>query len=143
MKDDLLIKVDKATMAASIEARVPFLDHTYVEWALSIPDDFALRNGETKAVLRSLAKRLLPERISGRKQHGLVVPMDRLLRTMPIEDLHSRLLAGDALWRRVFEERPVLGLFDEFAAGGIKPSFFLYQLLNAELWRDRWLRPNS
>jgi asparagine synthase (glutamine-hydrolysing) len=139
MKDDLLIKVDKATMAASIEARVPFLDHTYVEWSQSVPDDFVLRDGQTKAVLRAVAKRLLPARIATRKQHGLVVPMDPLLSSIGIERLLAHLLNPDALWRRVFVEAPVLALIDRFRKNDTTASFFIYQLLNAELWRERWL----
>jgi asparagine synthase (glutamine-hydrolysing) len=138
MKDDLLIKVDKTTMAASIEARVPFLDHTYVEWCLSLPDDFVLRNGQTKAVLRALAARLLPERIATRKQHGLVVPLERLLSIIKPEQLQIVLRRPSALWRRVFEERPVLALLERFKRGDHATSFFVYQMLNAELWRDRW-----
>jgi asparagine synthase (glutamine-hydrolysing) len=139
MKDDLLIKVDKATMAASIEARVPFLDHTYVEWSLSIQDEFVLRQGRTKAVLRALAARLLPERVAGRPQHGLVVPIERLFRSMDLEAISALILKPDALWRRVFMERPVLSLVERFRAGDPAPTFFLYQLVNAELWRERWL----
>jgi asparagine synthase (glutamine-hydrolysing) len=139
MRDDLLMKVDKATMAASIEARVPFLDHTYVEWGLSIPDDFVLRNGETKAVLRAVGARLLPPRIAARKQHGLVVPMNPLLESIDREELRSVLRKPDALWRRAFVEKPVLGLIDRFERGDRSLSFFIYQLVNAELWRERWL----
>jgi asparagine synthase (glutamine-hydrolysing) len=143
MRDDLLTKVDKSTMAASIEARVPFLDHTYVEWSLSIPDHFVLKDGRTKAVLRALAARLLPERIVSRKQHGLVVPMVPLLASIEREELRAVLRKPDALWRRVFVEKPVLDLIDRFERGDGSSSFFIYQLLNAELWRERWLDPQG
>jgi asparagine synthase (glutamine-hydrolysing) len=139
MRDDLLVKVDKATMAASIEARVPFLDHTYVEWSLSLPDHFVLRGGATKAVLRALASRLLPERIAGRKQHGLNVPIGPLLSSIAMDQLRPVLMNPDALWRRVFEERPVLEVIDRFVGGDAAPGFFIYQILNAELWREQWL----
>ena len=143
MKDDLLVKVDKATMASSIEARVPFLDHTYVEWSAGIPDHFVLKDGQTKAVLRTLAKRLLPERIAGRKQHGLVVPIEPLLKSIPVSQLRGLLESPDALWRRAFIEKPVIELIRRFEGGDMKTGFFIYQMLNAELWRARWLSGNT
>ena len=139
MRDDLLVKVDKSTMAASIEARVPFLDHTYVEWAQSLPDHFVLKNGETKAVLRALASRLLPARIASRKQHGLILPMNPVLHSIGLERVAALLRKKDAIWRRVFVEKPVLALLNRFTQGDVVPEFFVYQMLNAELWRERWL----
>jgi asparagine synthase (glutamine-hydrolysing) len=141
MKDDLLIKVDKTTMAASIEARVPFLDHTYVEWSFGVPDDMVLRNGETKAVLRALARRLLPPEIADRRQHGLVVPMRDVLGSIGPDTLQPILRHPDALWRRIFPEKPILALFDRHRGGDTSLSFFIYQVVNAEFWRERWLAP--
>jgi asparagine synthase (glutamine-hydrolysing) len=138
MKDDLLIKVDKATMASSIEARVPFLDHTFVEWSFSIPDAYALRGGKTKAVLRAVASRLLPDRIATRSQHGLVLPLAALFTALG-PALLGFLKRPDALWRIAFEEKPVLGILDRFARGDAGLAFFVYQMVNAEMWRERWL----
>jgi asparagine synthase (glutamine-hydrolysing) len=139
MKDDLLIKVDKNTMAASIEARVPFLDHTIVEWSFGIPEELALRNGKTKAVLRSLAAKLLPEKIMTRRQHGFIVPLDRLLNCLDLRELLARLRRPEALWRAVFQEHPVLSLLKRFEQGDPRPRSFIYQLFTLELWRERWL----
>jgi asparagine synthase (glutamine-hydrolysing) len=141
MKDDLLIKVDKTTMAASIEARVPFLDHTYVEWSFGIPDALVLRNGETKAVLRAVARKLLPPEIAGRRQHGLVVPMRDVLGSIGSDTLQPILRHPEALWRRIFPEKPTLALFDRHHAGDTTLSFFIYQVVNSEFWRERWLSP--
>lgn len=141
MKDDLLIKVDKTTMAASIEARVPFLDHTYVEWSFGIPDTMALKDGQTKAVLRALGRKLLPPTIAARRQHGLIVPMNDLLGSIESAALQSILRHPEALWRRIFPEKPILALFDRHSQGDTNLGFFIYQVLNAELWRERWLNP--
>ena len=140
MKDDLLIKVDKTTMASSIEARVPFLDHTYVEWSFGIPDHIALRGGQTKAVLRGVAAKLLPERIATRTQHGLVLPLKKFLDSMGTDKLRSALRNPQALWRCIFQEKPILGLLDRYENGDSNLAFFIYQMLNAELWKERWLR---
>nr|MBI3613012.1 asparagine synthase (glutamine-hydrolyzing) [Nitrospirota bacterium] len=139
MKDDLLIKVDKTTMAASIEARVPFLDHTYVEWSFGIPDEYALRGGKTKAVLRAVASKLLPERIAARTQHGLVVPLQGFFASIGRDKLWHVLRNPEALWRSVFKEKPVLEILDRYKNGDSSLTFFIYQMVNAELWRERWL----
>jgi len=141
MRDDLLVKVDKTTMAASIEARVPFLDHTYLEWAVTLPERFVLRNGQTKSVLRAIAERLLPPRIAGRKQHGLIVPLMAMLRSADARELREQLLSGKALWRRVFVEAPVRQIIDRFDAGDT--SVFIYQLAQAELWQAHWLERHA
>ncbi|HEX7880648.1 MAG TPA: asparagine synthase C-terminal domain-containing protein, partial [Candidatus Eisenbacteria bacterium] len=141
MKDDLLIKVDKTTMAASIEARVPFLDHTYVEWSFGLPEEMVLRKGETKAVLRALARKLLPPEIAGRRQHGLVVPMHDVLGSIGHDALQPILRHPEALWRRIFPEKPIVALFDRHRGGDTSLGFFVYQVVNAEFWRERWLTP--
>jgi asparagine synthase (glutamine-hydrolysing) len=83
--DDLLMKVDKMSMAASLEARSPFLDHRLVEFASFLPDSVKLTNGTNKAILRQVAATLLPEEITNRKKHGFDVPLQRWL----TEDLRT------------------------------------------------------
>ena len=77
MLDDLLLKVDKMSMAHSLEARVPFLDHKFVEFAVSIPPGLKFKGFKTKSLLRKTVKSLLPAQIRMRKQHGFIVPLDR------------------------------------------------------------------
>jgi asparagine synthase (glutamine-hydrolysing) len=77
--DDLLMKVDKMSMAASLEARCPFLDHHLVEYATRLPEPYKLRNGTNKAILRRVAASLLPAEISNRTKHGFDVPLHRWL----------------------------------------------------------------
>jgi asparagine synthase (glutamine-hydrolysing) len=140
MKDDLLIKkVDKTTMAASIEARMPFLDHTYVEWSFGIPDEYALRGGKTKAVLRAVASKFLPDRIPMRTQHGLVLPLEKLFAAVGLPRLLGFLKRPDALWRSAFQEKPVLEILDRYENGDSSLTFFIYQMVNAKMWRERWL----
>lgn len=143
MRDDLLIKVDKTTMASSIEARVPFLDHTYVEWSFGISDRISLLGGQTKAVLRGVAAKLLPGRIATRKQHGLLLPLKQILDSLGPDKLRTVLFSPDALWRCVFPEKQILGILERYANGDHGLAFFIYQMLNAELWQQRWLRRPS
>ncbi len=75
--DDLLMKVDKMTMAASLEARCPFLDYRLVEYASGLPASYKLSNWNNKVILRKMAATLLPESIINRKKHGFDVPIQR------------------------------------------------------------------
>lgn len=77
MREDLLMKVDRMTMAHGLEARVPFLDNAAQEAAARISPEVLFRRGQTKAVLRQLATNLLPAAITQRPQHGFIVPLDR------------------------------------------------------------------
>jgi asparagine synthase (glutamine-hydrolysing) len=75
MREDLLMKVDRMTMAHGLEARVPYLDHQLAETCAGFAPDLLLAGGRTKAVLRNLAGRLLPAEIAQRRQHGFLVPL--------------------------------------------------------------------
>jgi asparagine synthase (glutamine-hydrolysing) len=81
MADDLLPKVDRMSMAHSLEVRCPYLDHRLVEAVLPLADSFKVRWGRRKAVLRRIAAPYLPATVVKRKKHGFKVPVDRLMRT--------------------------------------------------------------
>jgi asparagine synthase (glutamine-hydrolysing) len=80
MQDDNLAKSDRATMLASIEARVPLLDHRVVEFAASLPDSHLISDGRTKFVLRELARKYVPAALLERPKMGFSVPIDAWLR---------------------------------------------------------------
>ena len=82
----LLMRVDKMTMASSLEARVPFLDHEVVSFALGIPDEVKLRNGILKAVLKNAVRGLIPDSVIQRPKQGFGVPVHEwLLSGLPVE----------------------------------------------------------
>ncbi|MEM5775175.1 MAG: asparagine synthase C-terminal domain-containing protein, partial [Anaerolineaceae bacterium] len=100
--DDLLMKVDKMSMAASLEARCPFLDYHLVEYAATLPESVKLREGSNKTILRRVAAGLLPEHIINRKKHGFDVPLKRWLS----EDL--RTYFWDMVSSRGFEDLAII-----------------------------------
>src|SRR5439155_11662780 len=77
---DILTKVDRMSMAHSIEARVPLLDHKLVEFAATIPPELQLRDGATKHVFKSALRGIVPEAILARRKHGFAVPLGRWFR---------------------------------------------------------------
>jgi asparagine synthase (glutamine-hydrolysing) len=137
--DDLLLKADKMTMAASLELRVPFLDHEMVEFGLSLPADHKLRNGVGKAVLKDLLREYLPEDLLYRTKQGFPVPVSRWFR----EGLHDRvrtlLLDERTLDRGYLRREYVRNALDRHLAGREDLGRRLFALVVLELWHRRWV----
>ncbi|MEN8152014.1 MAG: asparagine synthase C-terminal domain-containing protein, partial [Planctomycetota bacterium] len=99
LPDDLLTKVDRATMAYSLEARVPHLDHEVVEFCAALPVDLKVRPGATKYLLKKVAERYLPTEVVHRKKQGFAMPLDEWLRD-GLRDLMEDSLGDGGLARR-------------------------------------------
>ena len=137
LPDRLLLKADKMTMAASIELRVPFLDHRMVEYCASLPADFKDQKGNGKYILKVMAKDKLPAQIVNRKKMGFPVP--------------TKSWFSGALFDAVEEKLMQTGAFPWFKSGIIKKhlyehkqgkrdhSHFLMTLLVLDTWRDTYL----
>lgn len=134
LPDDLLLKVDKMTMAHSLEARVPFLDHELVEFVLTIPIRSRVRRTETKAVLRSVSRSYLPPQICRRRQHGFHVPIEEWLKG-DLKDILLELLQPDKVERRGYIKGQFVNtLVSEYLAGQRHLALPVWNLFMLELW---------
>ncbi len=134
LAENILTKVDRMSMAASIEARVPFLDHRIVTFALNLPPAYKLWRGQTKRILRLATGQLLPERILKKPKEGFSIPLKHWLRG-PLRPLMLDLLAGDGLRRRgYFEPATVDHWVTEHLAQRANHSHRLWALMVFELW---------
>jgi asparagine synthase (glutamine-hydrolysing) len=133
------MKQDQMSMAASIESRVPFLDHKFVEHALSIPGEFKLRGRRTKIVLRELLKNLVPKEILTRGKMGFPVPVGRWFRDRfrPIVD--EFVLGPRALERGLFEPAVLRRLAEEHQSGARRNGDRFWLLVNLEIWQRIFL----
>jgi asparagine synthase (glutamine-hydrolysing) len=138
----LLMRVDKMTMATSVEARVPFLDHHLVEYALGIPVDRKIDGRNGKLVLKRALAKVLPAEVLYSRKRGFGAPIREWFRGQTGEKLNDRLM-NSALRRRDFFDYSFVGrLIDEHRNGKRDWSFHLWCLLNLSLWYERWIEPN-
>ena len=133
---DLLVKVDMASMAHSLECRGPFLDHRVVELALAMPlkRKLRLRNGRSKAILKQAFPEFLPPTLRDRPKMGFGVPIDRWFRGPLKEELRAVLLDPLSLSRGLFRPEEVARLVDEHVNNQRDHAYKLWTLLVLELW---------
>jgi asparagine synthase (glutamine-hydrolysing) len=143
LPDQMLTKVDRATMAHGLEARVPFLDHRVVEFAMGLSDEAKFTVLTLKRFLKAAFGGLLPPSILHRRKHGFQVPIDEWLRG-PLRDL-TRSVLDPAVLRRhgLVEPAFVTRMIDEHEAGTRNWSTEIFGLLVFQLWHDRWMTKAS
>ena len=136
---DLLVKMDITTMAVSLEARSPFLDHKVMEYCATLPSRYKLRGMRGKYLLKKVAAPLLPREILSRRKSGFVAPVGEWMRGELRPWLHEVLLSPTALKRGYFEPDAVRGLVQAHLEGREDLSFELWALLWLELWHREFL----
>jgi asparagine synthase (glutamine-hydrolysing) len=139
LPDAMLTKVDRASMAASLEIRVPLLDHRVVEYTAALPDRLKYRNGTGKYLLRKLLARYIPPPLFERPKMGFSVPIDRWFRK-DLRELLLDYLSPDRLNREgLFDAGVVQETIDEHLSGRASHQHRLWLLLTWEMWRERWI----
>ncbi len=141
LPDDLLVKVDIASMAHALEARSPMLDHLVMEWAAAIPAHQKMAGGESKAILKSAMEPYLPREVLYRPKMGFGVPIERWLRDELREFAYDTLTSRAASERGLFKPGYVRQLLDEHVAGTRLNHTRLWALLMLELWFRMWIDP--
>ena len=128
--EDLLAKQDQMSMAASIESRVPFLDHRLIEWAAQLPPAIKLRGTAGKALVRLAAERVLPRSITHARKRGFLVPLGRWLRERGADAFAEYLPEHDDVLSAAYVRR----LLAEHQAGRDHTAR-LWRVLAFQVWR--------
>ena len=139
LPDNLLERGDRMTMAASIEARVPFLDHELAAFVSSLPDEFRVRGLHSKWVLREAGKQLIPEWILARPKVGFRVPVNEWFRGEMREYLLDHLQGGSSITRRYYDARVLDQVLAEHLNGRQNHEKLLWTLLNLEIWHRQYV----
>jgi len=139
---ELLMKQDQMSMACSIESRVPFLDHHFVEFAMSIPDRMKIHGSTQKYVLKKAVEDLLPHDIVYRKKMGFPTPLRQWLMDARTEPLLGALHSGKGLLADYIERAELDRLLGLHRSGSIDATDRIWRLLNLQIWGDVFLTGN-
>jgi asparagine synthase (glutamine-hydrolysing) len=139
LPDTMLTKVDRASMAVSLEVRVPLLDHRVVEYTSKLPESLKFKNGRAKYLLKKLLARYVPARLFERPKMGFTVPINRWLhnelKELLLDNLSSERLKSEGLFNQALVEKKLR----EHLSGQFNHYLCLWPLLMWEMWRERWL----
>ena len=144
LNGDILAKVDRMSMATSLEVRVPLLDHEVVEWVTSLPVEWKFRAGIRKHILKKLAERLgIPPALLHRKKQGFQLPLVEWMRNEVKTKFWGVLLEPRTLQRGYFKPEAVRSLIDEHVRGRRNRSGMLWRMLVLELWHRNFMEARS
>lgn len=135
----LLMRMDRVTMACSVEGRDPFLDHQLVEFVMSLPPRLKYRRGVGKVVLKNAVHHLLPSEVTTRKKQGFGTPAKEWLRGPFASEAHRAVSASALRERQLLRYEVIDRLFAEHRAGTNDWSYQLWNLYNISRWYDHWI----
>lgn len=139
LPNDLLVKMDIASMTVSLEARSPFLDHHLMEFAASLPEHLKLRGMTTKYLLKKVLKKFVPEENLTRPKMGFGIPIGQWFRGSMQTFLRETLLSQKALSRGLFDPDKVRQMVDQHVERKVDHDQRLWSLLMLELWFERFI----
>ena len=142
MNDDILQKVDRATMSISLEGREPLLDQSIIEWAAQLPSDYKYRNGEKKFILKQIVYKHLPKQMMDRPKMGFGIPIDKWMAN-ELKDLVNDYLSEDKINAHgILNYKMVEQLKNDFFSGHYQIHEKIWYLLMFQMWYHHWISKN-
>ena len=136
LPDDILVKLDRASMACSLEVRVPLLDHRLVEFAWTLPLSLKIRGGQGKWILRQVVHKYVPQNLVERPKSGFAIPLRQWLRG-PLREWAESLLDDRKLRQEgFFNSKPIRQKWQEHLSGKRNRQSELWDVLMFESWLD-------
>jgi asparagine synthase (glutamine-hydrolysing) len=137
--DDILQKVDRASMSVGLEAREPYLDHHVIEWAAQLPDNYKYHNGTKKYILREITHKYIPKNIMDRPKMGFAIPIEDWL-THDFKEQVNHYLREEKLKRQnIFNPDAIKELKTSFFSGKRELSVKIWYLLMFQMWYEKWM----
>ena len=139
MVDDILQKVDRATMSVSLEGREPFLDQHVIEWAAQLPTAYKYNNGQKKFILKQIVHKYIPQQMIERPKMGFAIPVETWL-THELKGLVLEYLSESKLKAHgLFDITEVKKLTNEFFNGRTEKHLKIWYLLMFQMWYEKWI----
>jgi asparagine synthase (glutamine-hydrolysing) len=139
MVDDILQKVDRATMSVSLEGREPFLDQDIIEWAAQLPSEYKYYKGEKKYLLKQIVHKYIPKEIMERPKMGFGIPIERWL-SHELKGLVQEYLGEESLGQHgLFNIKSVQGIVSDFYNGRKEKHLKIWYLLMFQMWYRKWM----
>ena len=139
LPDDLLIKMDRASMAHSVEARSPFLDYRMFEFSSSLPVDWKINGITTKWFLKKAMRDKIPKSILNKRKTGFGIPIRSWMIGSLGDSFWETILSKEALERGYFNRKSLIELRDRHKKNIVDASYFIYNLYFLELWHQNFI----
>ncbi len=139
LPDDILQKVDRASMSVGLEAREPFLDQRIIEWVATLPDDFKYREGTKKYLLREIVHKYIPKSLLDRPKMGFAIPIENWLSTY-LRDKVEHYLREELIEKQgIFKKEKVSKMKRDFFAGRKELGAKIWYMLMFQMWYEKWM----
>ena len=136
--DDILQKVDRASMSVSLESREPFLDHRLIEWAARLPDAYKFRNGEKKWILKEIVHQYIPKSMMDRPKMGFAIPIEDWLKNELRDQVDHFLSQANIEHDGIFKWSEIQQLKNAFYQGKKEFGVKIWYLLCFQMWKEKW-----
>lgn len=137
--DDILQKVDRASMSSSLEAREPFLDHRIIEFAAQLPDSFKYKNGSKKHIIKEITHQYIPKKLLNRPKMGFAIPIENWLCNDLKDQVYYYLSKDKIKEQGIFDVDDVEKLKLDFFKGRKELGVKIWYLLMFQMWHEKWM----
>ncbi|MGZ4090822.1 MAG: asparagine synthase (glutamine-hydrolyzing), partial [Bacteroidia bacterium] len=140
LTDDILHKVDRASMSQGLEAREPFLDHRLIEWVATLPDNYKYNNHTKKYILKEIVHKYIPKTLMNRPKMGFSIPLEKWLEKELKEKIYSYVNQEFLLKQGIFNPEYIEFIVNSFYSGKKENALRIWHFLSFQMWFEKWAK---